>query len=198
MRAAALVLMAAVGFAAPALANPTTQDPKEVPAGTYVLDKRHASLVVKVPHLGGFSKYQMRFNGLDGAFTYDPDHWKATSLTITVDPTSVDTEESGFNKQIVGWLEPKKYPTIQFTADHVDGEDGQGKVDGNLTLHGVTKPVTLDVTFNGAGPGMLGLGTRVGFSGTTRIKRSDFGVNEARLFAGDEIDIVFEVEFVKQ
>jgi len=62
----------------------------------------------------------------------------------------------------------------------------------------VTKPVTLDVTFNGSGPGMLGAGTRMGFSGAGRIKRSDFGVSNAKQFAGDDIDLSFEIEFVKK
>jgi len=71
-------------------------------------------------------------------------------------------------------------------------------VTGDLTFHGVTKPVTLDVTFNGSGPGMLGAGARLGFSGTGQIKRSDFGVNNVRQFAGDEVDLAFEIEFVKK
>ena len=62
----------------------------------------------------------------------------------------------------------------------------------------MTKPVRLDATFNGFGPGMLGIGTRMGFSGTGRIKRSDFGVTAMLPFAGDDLDLVFEVEFVKK
>jgi polyisoprenoid-binding protein YceI len=76
--------------------------------------------------------------------------------------------------------------------------EGVGKLEGDLLFHGVTKPVTLDVTFNGVGPGLLGVGTRVGFSGTGQIKRSEFGVNQARMFAGDLVDLVFEIEFVKK
>ncbi|MET0273335.1 MAG: YceI family protein, partial [Phenylobacterium sp.] len=124
--------------------------------------------------------------------------WRATTLTIGIDPKSVDTGEPSFDKQIVGWLEPSKYPKILFAVTGIEAIDGKGTVTGDLTLHGVTKPVTLYVTFNGAGPGMLGAGTRMGFSGTGRIRRSDFGVDQVRMFAGDDVDLAFEVEFVKQ
>ena len=76
--------------------------------------------------------------------------------------------------------------------------EGKGQLTGDLTFHGVTKPVTLDVAFNGVGPGLLGAGTRMGFSGQGKIKRSEVGVTQARPFAGDVVDLEFEVEFVKK
>lgn len=186
-------------LAAPALAEPTNRDPAKAPAGTYELDPRHAGLVVKIAHLGGFSRYTMRFNALTGGFTYDPANWQATKVTITIDPKSIDSEDMNFNKEIAGFFEPAKYPAITFVSTAVTADaDGRGTVTGDLTFHGVTKPVTLDAVFNGSGPGMMGAGTRVGFSGTGRIKRSDFGVNNAKQFAGDDIDLSFEVEFVKK
>jgi polyisoprenoid-binding protein YceI len=195
LTASALSLM----VAAPAFAEPTSQDPAKAPAGAFKLDPRHASLVVKIPHLGGFSRYTMRFNSLSGAFSYDPANWPATKVTITVDPKSIDTKEAAFSKQVAGFFDPDKYPAILFTSTAITGgPDGKGTVTGDLNFHGVTKPVTLDVVFNGSGPGMLGAGTRMGFSGTTRIKRSEFNVNAMKQFAGDEVDLSFEVEFVKK
>lgn len=189
----------ALALAAPALAEPTNRDPAKAPAGTYELDPRHAGLVVRVPHLGGFSRYTMRFNALTGGFTYDPANWQATKVTISIDPKSIDTEIPSFNKEIAGFFEADKYPAILFVSTAVTaGPDGRGTVTGDLTFHGVTKPVTLDAVFNGSGPGVLGAGTRMGFSGTGRIKRSDFGVTNAKLFAGDDIDLEFEIEFVKK
>lgn len=195
LSAAALSL----AVAAPALAEPTNRDPAKTPAGNYELDPRHASLVVKIAHLGGFSRYTMRFNALTGGFTYDPANWQATKVNISIDPKSIDSEIPSFNKEIAGFFEPDKYPAITFTSTTVNAEpDGRGTVTGDLTFHGVTKPVTLEATFNGSGPGMMGAGTRMGFSGVGRIKRSDFGVNNVRQFAGDDIDLLFEIEFVKK
>jgi polyisoprenoid-binding protein YceI len=199
IRTLAAALALSVGLAGGALANPSTQDPAKVPAGTYGLDKRHASLTVKIVHMG-FSHYTLRFNGLDGGFTYDPANWQATKVTFTVDPKSVDTNDPAFNKQIEGYFDVDKYPTISFTSTGVQGQDGKGTVTGDLTFHGVTKPVTLDVTFAGAGHGVSPIGTRLGFSGQTQIKRSDFGLNSMILnqFTSDDVDVIFEVEFEKK
>jgi polyisoprenoid-binding protein YceI len=199
IRTLAGALALSVGLAGGALANPSTQDPAKVPAGTYGLDKRHASLTVKIVHMG-FSHYTLRFNGLDGGFTYDPANWQATKVTFTVDPKSVDTNDPAFNKQIEGYFDVDKYPTISFTSTGVQGQDGKGTVTGDLTFHGVTKPVTLDVTFAGAGHGVSPIGTRLGFSGQTQIKRSDFGLNSMILnqFTSDDVDVIFEVEFEKK
>jgi polyisoprenoid-binding protein YceI len=199
MRALALSVIIAASVAAPAFAEPTNRDPAKTPAGNYELDPRHAALVVKIAHLGGFSRYTMRFNALSGGFTYDPANWQATKVNISIDPKSIDSEIPSFNKEIAGFFEADKYPAITFTSTAVSaGADGRGTVTGDLTFHGVTKPVTLDATFNGSGPGMMGAGTRMGFSGVGRIKRSDFGVNNVRQFAGDDIDLLFEIEFVKK
>jgi polyisoprenoid-binding protein YceI len=199
MGAAALALALTIGLGGSALAAPSTQDPAKVPAGAYVLDKKHASLTVKIVHMG-FSHYTMRFDGLDGDFTYDPTNWQATKATITVDPKSIDTNDPAFNKQIAGYFEADKYPAITFVSTGLQGQDGKGTMTGDLTFHGVTKPVTLDVTFAGAGHGVTPLGTRLGFSGSTQIKRSDFGLSNFVLnqFTGDEVDVSFEVEFEKK
>lgn len=199
LRTAALALALSVALAAPALATPQTRDPAKVPAGDYVLDKRHASLIARVPHLGGFSRYTLRFTGLDGSFTYDPANWQATKVTFSVDPRSADTGDAGFNRDIAGFLGADKYPQITFTSTAVNaGADGQGTVTGDLNFHGVTKPVTLNATFNGVGPGLMGAGTRLGFSGATRIKRSDFGATAVSQWAGDDVDLEFEIEFTKK
>jgi polyisoprenoid-binding protein YceI len=198
IRLTALVLALATGFAGAAFANPSTADPAKVPAGSYVLDKKHASLIVKIVHMG-FSHYTMRFDGLDGSFTYDPASWQTTKATITVDAKSIDTHDNAFDKQIAGYFEAEKYPTITFVSTGLQGgEDGKGTLTGDLTFHGVTKPVTLDVTFDGAGHGLVPLGTRLGFSGSTRIKRSEFGVSNMLQYASDDVDVIFEVEFEKK
>jgi polyisoprenoid-binding protein YceI len=195
---AAVTLSLLIGGAAHA--NPTTRDPAKIPAGTYVLDKRHASLIAKLPHMGGFSRYTLRFTGLDGGFTIDPANWRATQVTFTVNPRSVDTGDPGFNKEIAGFLgADKQIQPITFVSKSiVGGENGEGQLVGDLTFNNVTKPVTLNVAFNGVGPGLLGAGTRMGFSGTTRIKRSDFGATAVSNWAGDDVELIFEIEFTRK
>ena len=199
-RLAPLILALSLGLSAAAHANPISNDPAVAPKGDYVLDKRHASLLVKIAHLGGFSRFTMRFDRLDGLFAFDPATWPTTVATIKVDPTSINTGLPDFDKTIAGpsYFNAAKYPDITFVANRIEAQDGKGAVYGDLTCHGVTKPVRLDATFNGFGPGMLGVGTRMGFSGTGHIKRSDFGVTAMLPFAGDDLDLVFEVEFVKK
>ncbi len=199
LRGLLLIGVLSILSSAAAAADPTSRDPAQVPPGSYVLDKKHASLIVRVPHLGGFSRYTMRFTGLSGGFDYDPAAWQAAKVNIAVDPKSIDTEDSIFSRTVAGYFEPGKYPVILFDSTGLVTEsEGQGRLTGNLTFHGVTKPVTLDVVFNGVGPGLLGAGTRMGFSGSGRIKRSEFGVTAARPFAGDDVDLLFEVEFVRK
>lgn len=195
-----ICLIMALALPGRVFADPATRDPTKVPAGDYELDKRHASLIAKIPHMGGFSKFTMRFDRLDGSFSYDPAAWPTTKVTITVDPKSISTGLPEFDKTLAGpsYFNAAKYPTITFVSNAVTDNDGKGTVVGDLTFLGVTKPVTLDVTFNGVGPGMLGAGTRMGFSGTTRLKRSDFGLTTMRQFAGDDLDLLFEVEFTRK
>lgn len=192
--------MLSLSVAGAAVAAPLTTDPAKTPAGVYVLDKRHASLTVKIVHMG-LSHYTMRFDSLDGNFTFDPMNWRSTKATITVDPKSIDTHDSAFDKQIAGYFEADKFPTITFVTTSLQGgADGKGTITGDLTFHGITRPVTLDVTFDGAGHGITPISTRLGFSGSGQIKRSDFGLTNVILnqFTSDEVDLVFEVEFEKK
>jgi polyisoprenoid-binding protein YceI len=193
------VAACAVLCAGAAAADPTSTDPAKAPAGQYELDNRHASLIVRVPHMGGFSRYTMRFTRISGGFTYDPANWQQTKVTINVDPKSIQTTEASFDKTVAGYFEPDKYPSITFASTSLTSDrEGHGQLVGDLSLNGVTKPVTLDVTFNGSGPGLLGAGTRMGFSGTGAIKRLDFNVTGGKPWAGNDVELQFEVEFVKK
>lgn len=202
MRRIAVVTLAITLLATgPAAANPVSQDPAQVPAGHYELDSRHASLTLKIAHMGGFSRFTMRFDKLEGAFDYDPATYEQARATITIDPKSIHTGVPGFDGEIAGphYFNAEKYPQITFVTTGIAPEaEGAGKVTGDLTFLGVTKPVTLDVTFNGVGPGLLGAGTRLGFSGTGQINRSDFGLTTAKAFAGDTVSLDLEIEFVKK
>lgn len=184
----ALAMWPLVGVAAE-----PSRDPAKAPAGFYELDPGRASLAVRVPYLG-FSSSTVRFTRLTGSFAYDPAEWRSTRVSIAVDPTSAASRSGALGRRVVAALEPDKHPTIQFTSTRLDSDaDGRGRLSGALTLHGVTRPVTLDIAFKGVGPQM-----RLGFSGRGRVKRSEFGVTAARPFVGDMLDLTFEVEFVKQ
>lgn len=200
--AAAVFALGVTLVAAPmatAAPGPATQDPAKVPAGAYVLDKAHASLTAKIGHMG-FSRYTLRFTKLDASFNYDPATWATTKLAVTVDPASIDTGSDSFNKELQGasWLNTAANPTITFNSTAVTaGADGKGTVTGDLTFLGVTKPVTLDVTFNGYGPGFP-IGSKAGFSAVTHIKRSDFGLKTYIPLVGDDVELLVEVEFNKK
>lgn len=200
---AAALLSASAAMAAPGVRS---TNPADLPAGRYALDKTHASLTAKLSHMG-FSSYTLRFTRLDASFTYDPKAPEVSKITVSVDPASLDTATGAdafglkFNKELTGdgWLETAKYPTITFVSTAVDVGDGHvGKVSGDLTVHGVTKPAVLDVTFNGVGGDVLPFGTRTGFSASTTIKRSDFGVTKYAPLVGDDVVLNIEVEFDKK
>lgn len=198
----AYAIMAGALLAAPlaapvaALAQPAT-DPAAAPAGTWALDKRHASLTMRVKHFGT-SNYTFRFANLDGSYTYDPAKPLDSKVSITVDPKSVDTGLANFNKEISDdpkFFDSAKYPTITFVSTKLEQTSpGKGKLTGDLTFRGVTKPVTLDVAYNGFAKTPFG-SQIMGFSAQGKIKRSDFGFTHLVPMVSDEVDLAIEVEF---
>lgn len=193
-------LLLALALAATPLAYASAApnaDPAALPAGTYVLDKTHASVVGKVQHFG-FSAYTFRFNSIDASFSYDPRSPEASKLTVTIDANSLST---GFDKADAEFpnefLAADKAPKITFVSKSITRTGSKGRVAGDLTLGGVTKPAILDVTYNGFGATM-GPANRAGFSATTVVKRSEFGLNKYVPAIGDDIPLAIEVEFTKQ
>ena len=200
---AATLLAAPAALAAPGV---TSTKPADLPAGHYVLDKTHASVVAKIKHMG-FSNYQFRFTKVDASFDYDPKAPQDAKIKVTIDPGSIDTatgaDEFGlkFNKELAGdgWLEANKFPTATFVSTKVEPGAGQtGKVYGDFTLHGVTKPIVLDVTFNGVGSSFAPGSVKTGFSASTTIKRSDYGVTKYVPLVSDDVALSIEVEFDKK
>ena len=190
------LLLGAVAAPATAFAAPAA-DPAQAPAGAWVLDHRHASLIVRISHFGT-SNYTMRFDKLTGAYAYDPAKPLATKVEITVDPTSINTGLPDFDKEIAEdpkFFDAKKFPTITFVSSKLEQTaPGKGKLTGDLTFHGVTKPVVLDVTYNGFAKSPLGA-QMMGFSATTSFNRSDFGVKYGIPMVSDRVDLVIEAEF---
>ncbi len=188
-----LIALALLALAGPAMA--ASQNPADLPAGTYALDRKHASVTAKVTHLG-VSLYTMRFDTFDGSFTYDPAHPQAAQVRASVDATSLDAGAPYSRKFADQFLDASKFPTVTFISSQiVPAPDGRtGTMSGDLTLRGVTRPVTFDVTFGGVGKSLI-FGTVTGFSATAKIKRSDFGSNELRNWVGDDVTLVIEAEF---
>ena len=193
----ALLLAGAPAACPPSAAQDVSTDYASAPAGTYVLDPAHTSVTLKVFHLG-LSAYTLRMDAVRGSYSFDPAHPEASKLQVEIDAKSVDTGDAAFNSQISDQvLEASKYPLIRFVSTAVKpGPEGRGQVVGDLTLHGQTHPVTLDVVFNGFGAGP-DHAVRMGFSADTTVRRSDFGARQYIPLAGDEVSVAIEAEFRK-
>ncbi len=190
-----LLCLAAVALAGPVAALAASQNPADLPAGVYALDKKHASVTAKVLHMG-VSTYTMRFNTLDASFTYDPANPMDAKVKASVDATSMDVGAPYSRKFADEFLDATNHPAITFVSTAITpSPDGRtGTMTGDLTLHGVTHPETFNVTFVGVGHGLFG-GTITGFSAVTTIKRSDFGSTFLLNLVGDDVTIDIEAEF---
>ncbi len=196
---------AALAFLAVAASPAVAQSAKiNAPAGEYVLDKTHASITWTVMHLG-LSNYTARFTGFDMALVLDPATPTKSTVSVTIDPRSVKTdfpfpEKEDFDKVIAEkFLMAGEHPAITFQSTSLKATGPMtGKLTGNLTLMGVTKPVTLDVTLNGAMVHPFRKIPAVGFSATGSFKRSDFGSTALQGPIGDEITVMIEAEFFKK
>ena len=188
----ASLMTGAVAYAAP------DANPANMPAGSYVLEKTHASINAKVMH-HGYAFYHFRFDKFDASYDYDPKNPTASKVVVTVDTKSMNTGYAKADEKFpVEFLAADKHPTATFKSNKITITQGnKGTMAGDLTLGGVTKPVTLDVVFNGAGKDMWGA-MRSGFSASTVIKRSEFGLTKYVPAIGDEVALAIEVEFVKK
>lgn len=196
LTAAVLVLAAA----APASAAPL----EGVPSGKYELDLSHTSITWRVKHLG-LSNYTARFAKIDSTVQLDAAKPENSKLEVTVDANSVRTDfpfpdKEDFDKVVGGsdkFLYGEKFPQIKFVSTSITPTGATtGRIAGNLTLRGVTKPVTLDATFNGTMKGNAMMGSqRIGVSAKGLIKRSDFGMDYGLQFVGDPVELVIEAEY---
>lgn len=193
---AAAVLSLALALPAPAA---TTVDPGAVPAGTYKLDRKHASLVVQVRHMG-LTNYTMRFNTFDAHFDYDPKDPTAARVEATVNLASLDTGDPDYGAQFARqFLDVEHHPVATFVSTGLTKiDDAHGKMTGDLTLRGVTLPVTLDVVFDGYSATLVG-GERAGFSARGQIDRTAFGSKFLSPgIVSDYVDVIIEAEFLRQ
>jgi polyisoprenoid-binding protein YceI len=195
----------AIVAGAPLAAAPDLSAPP-VPKGAYEIDKSHTSLVFRVDHLG-FSAYTGRFTNIEAKLEFDPSRLAASRVDVTIDPRSIqaDNAPSAFLDSLAGkdWLDAGQFSTMSFRSTHVavTGRD-KFRLHGDLTLHGVTKPIVLDASYNGGyASHPYELRARVGFSARGTFKRSDFGVSYGipapgtTMGVGDEVQVILETEF---
>jgi len=168
---------------------------------TWVPDKAHSEVNFSVLHMS-LSNVHGRFGGIGGAIQWNEADITKSSVSITIDATSVDTGEGARDSELKGtsFFGVDKFPTATFVSTSVSKSAGGLTVNGNLTLHGVTKPVVLQVEGpNGPVPGMDHK-QHAGFSATTTISRKDFGIGSGFPVAivGDEVKLSIDLEAVKQ
>ena len=202
--AAAVSIALAAG---PALAQGAAKPAPQPPAGQYHMDKAHTSVVFKVNHLG-FSHYTAQFSRVDGKLQFDPANPAAMKVEASIDPTSLilNAPPAGFLDKLMSkeWFDAAQFPKMTFVSTKVEPTGPKtAKVTGDFTLHGVTKPVTLEVTYNGGYPpnSFDPGGARVGFSAHGVLKRSAFGMGfgvpapGSTMGVSDEVDFAIETEF---
>lgn len=188
-----------VFFFLAACATPPVIAPSAAPAGNYKLDPTHASVTWSLSH-AGLSNYTARFDDISGALDFQSTAPETSSVDIRIDPRSVSTGLPKFDEEIAtsgNYFDANKFPEIRFVSTDIKlTGDAKGLITGDLTLKGVTKPVTLDVTFNGAGKSFGNPGKTLGFSATTSFLRSDYNMGHLVSFGiGDEVTLRIETEF---
>lgn len=203
MRRILLTTTASLMLATTALAadmKPLADPLAKAPAGVYELEKSHASITFTVMHMG-LAAYTMRFNDFDANIQLDPAKPEASKLNVSIKPASLDANNAKLTAHTSNkdFFEVEKYPTITFVSKSIEKtSDSTGKITGDLTLHGVTKLVVLDAKYNGGGVHPYMKKHALGFSATTTIKRSDFGMSYGVPMVADDVHVAIETEFVQK
>jgi len=187
----------------------------EVAAADYSLEKTHAFMTVKVGHNGGITQYRISFTDFDGNLSFDPADPEASRISFSINPAVVETNYPGdyaaghpdsswesWNEDVSRdqkWLNADVHPEITFVSTAIERTgDLAGTVTGDLTLLGVTRPVTMDVTYNGvANPPWFEGRDVIGFDASTKVNRSDFGMAAYIPNIGDEVTVEFSGEFLQ-
>ena len=167
-------------------------------AADYQIDTKgaHASINFKVSHLG-YSFIQGRFNKFDGLFSFDPKDMKASKVQVNVDTQSLDSNHAERDKHLKNnFIDAGKFSTAKFVSTKVTPGVGDAlTITGNLTLHGMTKEITIDAVLIGEGKDPWG-GYRAGFTGTTRLQLADFGIKVVG--SSSYVDMELQVEGIRK
>jgi polyisoprenoid-binding protein YceI len=182
----ALLAAAAAGAAANAVA-----------AETFRLEKTHVDLLFSINH-AGFTQKHGSFRELDATLQYDAQNLGKSQITVTVKTDSLDTGDAARDRDVKGdkFLDTAKFPEMTFVSAKVTpGPNQTLLVEGTLTLHGVTKPLTLHATLNKSAPNPFDKRPTLGFSASGSLKRSDFGISTYAPLIGDVVNIEIDAEF---
>ena len=181
------------------LTHTVSQNETRVPPGQYALDPDHCSITFDVDHFQ-YSRFTMRFDRKQGQLDWHDGGMDSSVATIVVDAESVDTNVPALDKMVKGasMLDVSRYPEIRFVSTHFERSgDSRGTLTGDLTIHGVTQPVSFDVSFNGFGRDPLNKKDTLGFSADGHFSRAKFGLSTWYPAVGDDIHVRIQAEFVK-
>jgi polyisoprenoid-binding protein YceI len=198
LKSAALGLAAALLLSTAGVARAQmVTTPAAVQAGTYKLDPAHGKITWSITHFG-FSTYVGQFSHVDATLKVDPKAVGATALDVTVDANSLGTLNAALDTHLKSkdFLDVATFPSATFKAAKVT-QTGPKTADiaGDLTLHGVTKPVVVHATFNQAGPNPIDKKYEIGFAGSAEILRSEFGIKSYLPAISDKVTLTIEAEF---
>ncbi|WP_413468783.1 YceI family protein [Marinobacter sp.] len=171
-------------------------------SGTYAFDVegQHQFIIFKISHLG-YSWLYGRFNEFDGQFSYNADNPAESSVSVTVDTASVDSNHAERDKHLRSddFLYVDEHPEASFQSKRVipGDSEGEARIVGDLTLRGVTREVTLDVNMIGHGKDPWG-GYRMGFEAEAQLRLDDFGIPKDLGPASETVDLIISVEGIRQ
>jgi polyisoprenoid-binding protein YceI len=196
-------LVAGLSLAALVVASPAmAQVSLDVPAANYKIDPRHTQVLFAIKHMG-LSTFWGRFAAVSGTMTFDPKAPEKSVLNVAIDTSNIQTHvpelDSELSKSV---FHADKYPTATFVSTQIAKTGANtGTVTGNLTIAGVTKPVTLNVTFDGGRNSPMPLQPyRIGFDATANVRRADFGLTGMMWsgLVGEDVALTIECEMEKQ
>ena len=169
-------------------------------ADQYVLEKPHTQILFFCDHLG-FSKSQGEFLDFSGHFKYDPEKIEDASVKVTIKTASISMDDGPWDDHVKNedFFHVEEYPTMTFVSTSIEPLEGKKfNIHGNLTLLGQTKPVVLNAKHNKSGVHPFSKDFIAGFSATTTVKRSEFGMEYGLPMIGDDIEVRLEVEGIRQ
>lgn len=179
--------------------RPGQPDVARVTGGIYDVDANHTQVLWSVDHLG-FTPLSGMFGRMSGTLTLDPKAPNAAKLAITIPMEGLVVTSPRFAEHLASdeFFDAAKFPTATFTSTRVAARGTEATIEGELTLHGVTRPVTLEARFIGAGYNPQHKAENVGFTATARVLRSDFGLGEAVPMVSDEVTLTIVGAFKKR